>query len=83
MHEVDATDSKWERRHVEEAEIPLEQRKAEARLVYVSLVLVINWCLSDHDLDARSIYASSLSLAFSTPSPAWTASISPTRVWLA
>lgn len=83
MHEVDAADSKWERRHVDEAEIPLEQRKAEARLVYIYLVLVINWCLSDHDLDARSTCDSSLSSAFSTPSPAWTESISPTRVWLA
>ncbi|KAH7157167.1 major facilitator superfamily domain-containing protein [Dactylonectria macrodidyma] len=33
VQEIDAADSKRERRHVEESEIPLEQRKAEVRLV--------------------------------------------------
>jgi MFS family permease len=37
VEEVDAADSKWQRLHIEEAEIPLEQRKAEARLVYFFL----------------------------------------------
>lgn len=33
VEEVGAADGKWQSRHVEESEIPIEQRKAEARLV--------------------------------------------------
>ena len=35
VEEVDTVDPKWQSRHVEESQIPIEQRKAEARLVYV------------------------------------------------
>lgn len=31
--EVDTADTKWQSRHVEESQIPIEQRKAEARLM--------------------------------------------------
>lgn len=31
--EADTADAKWQSRHVEETEIPIEQRKAEARLM--------------------------------------------------
>lgn len=33
VEEVDQAEPKWQSRHLEESEIPLEQRKAEARLV--------------------------------------------------
>lgn len=36
VEEVDTADEKWQSRHVEESQIPIEQRKAEARLMQVT-----------------------------------------------
>jgi hypothetical protein len=44
VEEVDMADTKWQSGHVDERDIPAEQRRAEARVMYVYCVFLLFDC---------------------------------------